>query len=78
MVPWPHHGKKLRRAGYVGSAGKPQDVEWLVLGTPVKAMSGWECGTDVVWPVLGIDPNPPGFEMLEQAYVCRHQIIAGD
>src|SRR5438128_2158718 len=78
MVPWPgDHAPTMRHITTSGALpAAPTDV-WLILGKPVTPDRKWTCGTDVVWPVLEVE-NAPGFQMLDVAYVCRHQIIAGD
>lgn len=49
----------------------------LYLGPPVKPDATWNCGTDVVWPVLDIKNSPVAIDAINR-YVCRHQILAGD
>jgi hypothetical protein len=49
----------------------------IEIGKPHKAPSRWQCGTDVVWPVLRII-EPPGIELVGNEVVCRHEIEAGD
>jgi hypothetical protein len=78
MVPWPgKHVVGVRETPHIGSPGRPQDV-WLILGPPVSPDRGWDCGTDVVWPVLEVENALPEFVLLGTPYVCRHQIQAGD
>jgi len=78
--PWPNnHAGKGRTYIVPKGAGPTQHSRAVfTLGTP-KEPRGWNCGTDVVWPVLQVDwPTKVANIDLENIYVCRHQIEAGD
>lgn len=48
----------------------------ITVGAPREPGANWKCGTDVIWPVL--DEEILRETGREVAYVCRHQIFAGD
>jgi hypothetical protein len=61
--------------GVVNKAAYSETFVWI--GTPVKPDASWDCGTDVVWPVLKLEGHPE-LELLKTPYVCRHMIEIGD
>ena len=52
----------------------------ITIGVPAPPKVKWNCGTDVVFPVLDIQLQAPEIERGLYPYgsVCRHQIQAGD
>ena len=56
---------------------KSDEQGLIEIGVPTKPHSHWECGTDLVWPVVRV-LKPADFILYESVYVCRHQIVAGD
>lgn len=51
----------------------------IVIGVPIKPCDEWICDSDVVWPVLEWDATlAQPLDNGPKAYVCRHQIEAGD
>ncbi len=76
--PFPNHGGDgfARHAGSLNPAHVKAGEVWLLLGAPIAPSWNWSCGTDVVWPVLGLEGTD--YKPLEFCGVCRHQIEAGD
>jgi hypothetical protein len=50
---------------------------WVEIGVPVEPRAAWECGTDLVWPVLRV-VKPADLTFESGTHVCRHEIEAGD
>ena len=69
-------GRMARNTGGKVTMDQAREA-WLVLGSPLAPDHNWVCGTDVVWPVLQVE-GIPGWQLIDTAHVCRHQIIAGD
>ena len=76
---WPHHGTLAKNPvtleAYAKWRGQP-----ILVGAPVPLDSDdlkrWKCGTDLLWPVL--TPEVLADVDKPRAFVCRHQIQAGD
>lgn len=79
VFPFPAHGgngRVVRHEGKVPTIEIKERKVWILLGAPTAPTSNWTCGTDVVWPVLGVEGCD--YKVLELCGVCRHQIEAGD
>lgn len=52
----------------------------IAVGAPVKPENNWNCGTDMVWPVVddAILRETGRLHLKGKVFVCRHQIIVGD
>ena len=53
VIPWPRHGgEHVTENTTVYQLPRPELL--LELDAPVEPTLNWECGTDVIWPVLAI------------------------
>lgn len=74
-----HRTKEARAPSTPRTVKKFEKGHWVIIGNSTKPDDTWTCNTDVVWPVLNSSAfarPPKSSEGL--AYVCRHQIQAGD
>jgi hypothetical protein len=55
----------------------PHQTFLAEIGMPQEPQASWRCGTDLVWPVLRIIDHPE-IVIYGNAWVCRHEIEAGD
>lgn len=61
----------------VSEQGKKLLGKFILVGEPIRPKEKhWICGTDLIWPVL--DEKALEIMGLDEAFVCRHQIEAGD
>ena len=78
--PWVQHAKRAKAYPIKSIPGGRSANKPVVLGigAPRDPESVWDCGTDLVWPVLELNGIPLEPQNGLMPYVCRHQIVAGD
>lgn len=72
------HGSGTYRK--LASMAKKSHGRIIEVGAPITPAKNWNCGTDMVWPVLDekILRETGRIHLKGKIFVCRHQIIVGD
>lgn len=74
------HGGKVAIAKRLEPLRQRSAGRMVLVGAPVKPAENWECGTDLVWPLLdkAILKEAGKGNLIGRIFLCRHQIIVGD